>query len=241
MLKKWFVSFLNSLPFPACAVSCSVPPSPSSLHSTPRGGLYLAQCCRNKWLYTHVCACVHTENMHSELQKKKHSLVMNTFILKAESQLYSQWEVQLVQLWLMLLYLLVTALRKMHLYAKPLKYTNQCSRFDFFFSFYQLFSVNQLMKRLQDSHVFAFSCFFCPMDDGSHIPSGPWQFKITFISPIQCWQQKNGPLVHRSHRRVSERGQTSLWLRRFQLKLRPRHCNQTESPCIHLMCLHVSR
>lgn len=84
---------------------------------------------------------------------------MNTFILKAESQLYSQWEVQLVQLWLMLLYLLVTALRKMHLYAKPLKYTNQCSRFHFFFSFYQLFSVNQLLKRLQDSQVFAFSCF----------------------------------------------------------------------------------
>lgn len=191
-------------------------------------------------LQSFVRVCAHRKHAQ-RVAEKKHSLVMNTFILKAESQLYSQWEVQLVQLWLMLLYLLVTALRKMHLYAKPLKYTNQCSRFDFFFLFYQLFSINQLMKRLQDSHVFAFSCFFCPMDDGSHIPSGPWQFKITFISPIQCWQQKNGPLVHRSHRRVSERGQTSLWLRRFQLKLRPRHCNQTESPCIHLMCLHVSR
>lgn len=187
-------------------------------------------------LHSFVC----TQKTCTVSCRKKHSLVMNTFILKAESQLYSQWEVQLVQLWLMLLYLLVTALRKVHLYAKPLKYTNQCSRFDFLF-FLPAFQCKSADEKTAGFSGFCFFLSFCPMDDGSHIPSGPWQFKITFISPIQCWQQKNGPLVHQSHRRVSERGQTSLWLRRFQLKLRPRHCNQTESPCIYLMCLHVSR
>lgn len=187
-------------------------------------------------LHSFVC----TQKTCTVSCRKKHSLVMNTFILKAESQLYSQWEVQLVQLWLMLLYLLVTALRKVHLYAKPLKYTNQCSRFDFLF-FLPAFQCKSADEKTAGFSGFCFFLSFCPMDDGSHIPSGPWQFKITFISPIQCWQQKNGPLVHQSHRRVSERGQTSLWLRRFQLKLRPRHYNQTESPCIHLMCLHVSR
>lgn len=105
--------------------------------------------------------CVHTQKRYTASCRKKQTLTGYEYIYfkGRESALFSVRGTACTAMTNVVV-LACDSLEESASVCKTFKIHKPVQQTQLFFFFYQLFSVNQLMKRLQDSHVFAFLFLF---------------------------------------------------------------------------------
>lgn len=110
-------------------------------------------------LHSFVCVCAHRKHAQRVAEKKPLTGYEYIYFKGRESALFSVRGTACTAMTNVVV-LTCDSLEENASVCKTFKIHKPVQQIRLFFSFYQLFSVNQLMKRLQDSQVFAFSCFF---------------------------------------------------------------------------------